>query len=124
MPATRDRNQKFTFVYGNLYQINDATENFADPSKASCRSLPKSQVIKASTLEELQSAPAESAFIKIKPYQPQILKKTLKKDSIQVTCPPAQEYPLQSLKDNLSTLTQLHARLKFMLKELEGLVDE
>ncbi len=106
MSATRDQGQKFKFIYANLYQIY-RNEKPQMPPKAPLapQGLVYGQVIKSADAHSVAS------------YSPmQILKKP-EAPKVQMTPNSA----VQGLRDNLNKLSELHSRLRFMLKELEEL---
>ena len=100
MSATRDKTQKFTFVYNNLYSIYKNTQD--QNAVADRPGLTTGQVIKA---DDLKARSVEE----FKPVQ--FLHRPVARKN----------EALESLKQNLQTLNNLHARLKFMLKEIEDL---
>jgi hypothetical protein len=145
MSASRDKNQKITFVYSNLYQLykkgTDAAKNAEVPSAAPVGISPGLRTEKPQT-RVLRSDNAHgpgSVAPKVTEYQPVEL---LAKRQPQVVARPtvipsdavapriqaqARVVPnaaLAGLKENLETLNSLHSRLKFMLQELEDLVKE
>ena len=113
MSATRDPSQKIAFVYSNLYQIfSDERQRAADAATAP--GLPVSgYVIKAGQRAPAVPPPAPRV---VRPYTPAELigKRVARPESIA-------KPSLQSLKQNLKDLNDLHSRLKFMLAELEEL---
>lgn len=119
MSATHDKSQKTTFVYSNLYQIykkgKDAAMK-ADVTSAAPFAIPSEKnVLKAGNVAQPESAGPE---VKISAYTPIDLigKRVARPESI------SSNSAINSLKDNLKNLNDLHARLKFMLQELEELV--
>ncbi len=137
MSANRDTTQKTTFVYSNLYQLYRKGKEGADPSAhhsahhsahQAVFQLPNSvgtlasekNVLKSGDLKA-EAAPAVSAY-----QPPSLLTKRIvdKPQALQQAQMPAQSAAIQSLKDNLKTLNDLHSRLKFMLEELQELVKE
>lgn len=128
MSATRDKSQKTTFVYSNLYQLyrrgKDAAQksdvgtpsSFIDLTQTEARK-PESHVLKARDLRD-------DATVKIQTYQaPELIGKRVQNPLLKATAV-AQDTAIQSLKDNLKNLNDLHSRLRFMLQELEELVKE
>lgn len=145
MSATRDKSQKTTFVYSNLYQLyrkgKEAATEASVPveSKSSYFEIPSERnVLKAGDLK------AESATLQVDRFNPpELTAKRLearaiharqessisdisiapKPSRIPVGKPasPVPDSALSSLKQNLLDLQSLHARLRFMLKELEDL---
>lgn len=123
MSANRDRNQRVTFVYSNFYQLYKNGKEAAVSSNA-VSIKPSSAVLKAGD----RNSAAQST---VQNYQPVTLmaKKTkpatpLALATAPVAQPKVQNSAVDSLKENLKTLNDLHARLNFMLKELEELVQE
>jgi hypothetical protein len=141
MSATRDKDQKIGFVYSNLYHLykkgveaaKAAPEvpqgaGFAAPASAPAArltdapvGLTRGKVLKSGHAETIESfRPAELLGKRVELAQkrpvyapkPQVLRQT--------PAAPA----IQGLKQNLEKLNDLHARLRFMLQELEDLVKE
>lgn len=112
--ANRDQSQKVAFVYSNIYQIYKKAKNEAENETAGLSS-PK--VFRAD----------EVIGVKVTPFQPVEFKGA--------TAPSAASpapgvriakaiNPFDDLKSNISKLQDLHSRLRFMLKELEDLVEK
>ncbi len=128
MSATRDKNQKFTFLYSNLYQIYKQ-EKVQEKIQETIQDKPqvlKSQgrVLKAEDLNNPTFL--EQKSVEVREFKPLVLVKPLSIQHPPELKPPELNpmEPLKSLKKNLQDLTDLHARLKFMLQELEDLVKE
>lgn len=134
MSANRDNTQKSAFVYTNLYQLyRKGTEN-SDTMKSFFQvpgSMPSERnVLKTGNLKT-EAAPQISeytppTFINNKTT---VLTAEIKAvvDHTGVTKKSSlgpQAAALESLKDNLKSLNELHSRLRFMLQELEELVKE
>jgi hypothetical protein len=128
MSASRDKSQKTAFVYSNLYQlyrkgkeaaVNSNPDIFQLPNPAGTLASEKN-VLKSGDLKA-EAAPTVSAY-----QPPSLLTKRIveKPKALQQAQMPAQSAAIQSLKDNLKTLNDLHSRLKFMLEELQELVKE
>lgn len=142
MSATRDKNQKVGFVYSNLYQLykkgveeaKNAPET-ASPAPGAPVGLTRGRVLKA------QEAHAAADPAQITPFRPtELLGKRIEAAQALTQASLAQSAPLyvktpqsvripenaaiQSLKQNLEKLNDLHSRLRFMLQELEDLVKE
>ncbi len=133
MSATLDKTQKTTFVYSNLYHLYKKGRDAAQSADLSSP-LATGRVLKAEN--------AKDPAFKIEAFQPaEFLAKRL--PQVSEAAAPAPQAPLKavyaakpsvllqsqnqaltSLKDNLKSLNDLHARLRFMLKELEDLVKE
>lgn len=149
MSATRDKSLKVGFVYSNLYEmykrvkntpVNDESPLVLDkatglPSKSPSlplTGLTKGAIIKPKTLAEAQTtmdaAPTVSRFT-----PPEFIGKRVEHAPLYVAKPevlkhaqshaPAQ-HAVESLKESLNRLSDLHTRLKFMLKEIEDLSKE
>ena len=143
MSATRDKSQNFTFVYSNLYQLYlkgiDAAKSAVVPAPAptALQGLASGKILKASDLNQ-----GAFSAIRIEKHEPTLLmnkrielrriqeaaaqynvtasRRVLKPASI----PLPKNEALEGLKENLKSLNDLHARLRFMLKELEELTQE
>jgi hypothetical protein len=113
MSATRDKTQKPAFVYSNLYQLyktgkEAASQAVVPPPPPVGNHLAKGQVLKTADLK--------NEAVKIDTYRPaELIGKRLERPS---------NAAIDSLKDNLKSLTELHSRLRFMLKELEELIHD
>jgi hypothetical protein len=70
------------------------------------------------------AAPAISAYQPPSLLAKRIVEKPQALKQVQQNAMPAQSAAIESLKANLKTLNDLHARLKFMLEELQELVKE
>jgi hypothetical protein len=144
MSANRDTTQKTTFVYSNLYQLyrkgKEAAEQASVPGSAESVSdlrqavfqLPNPTGTLASEKNVLKTGDLKAeAAPTVSSYQPpsllakRIVEKpqALKRQGQQAPMA-AQSAAIESLKANLKTLNDLHARLKFMLEELQELVKE
>ena len=121
MSATRERNSKIKLVvsHGNF------VENGADaPADVQQKSLyqelflkaHRSHVIKAEDLKkhQIQGYDSQGVVPKTLPKPSYLIRSSENSNSPQTT--------LESLKQNLKTLNDLHSRLRFMLKELEEIV--
>jgi hypothetical protein len=139
MSATRDKSQKTTFVYSNLYQLYRKGKVAAGEASVSVESrssyfeIPsESNVLKVGDLK----AEARANALKVDPFSPpELIGKRLDvraaESRLQVVSPeriplgkpvsPASDSAVFSLKQNLIALQDLHSRLRFMLKELEEL---
>ena len=114
MSATRDRTQKIAFLYTNLYQVykQQQEESGAKSTDASSDpTLSSGIILKAGSTQAAQV----TAFpgLKIKSFEPL---KPQKKSEKAVA--------VESLKENLKQLNDIHSRLKFMLQELEELTKD
>jgi hypothetical protein len=148
MSASRDKTQKTAFVYSNLYQLyrkgKEAASSAEVPPVPTAESesearqsyfqLPNSMGTLASEKNVLKSADLKAeAAPEVNPYQPPSLLAKRIVDKPKAIQPeshhshlahPVQSAAIQSLKENLKTLNDLHSRLKFMLEELQELVKE
>ncbi len=146
MSATRDRSQKFAFVYSNLYRMyQKEKEKHPVGSLNPLQGVTSGKVLKAEDLHNSQDnsqvhsqvytqvnnqASNQVDSIKIEKYrpveliQPRIAAKTVQSQLQANAHLMSSSNALNSLKNNLQTLNQLHDRLKFMLKELEELTRE
>jgi hypothetical protein len=140
MSATRDKNQKTTFVYSNLYHLykkgKDAAAGQPIAVSPSRLSASQGQVLKTDALTASQMGAQIRVEPKaepvISPYTPvELLGKRVERPAIlpaAKTIPAAPALPsntaIDSLKDNLKSLNDLQSRLRFMLQELEDLVSE
>jgi hypothetical protein len=139
MSASRDKTQKTAFVYSNLYQLYRKGKEAAmqadvpvSETHSSVFQLPNATATLASEKNVLKARDLKAeAAPAVNDYQPpsllakRIVEKpqALQKAQNNVMMP-AQNAAIQSLKENLKTLNDLHARLKFMLEELQDLVKE
>jgi len=109
MSATRDKSQKTTFVYSNLYNIykkgkGTATQRVLKAENLNDLSLSSVRVRSHSVVELLGKRLPKAAPLSSQP--------------VVANANPA----IESLKENLKQLNDLHVKLRFMLKELEELV--
>lgn len=129
MSATRDKTQKITFVYQNLYSLYQT-------GKAAAHAAPEVAPVSVSAdsglTRVLKSAPAEDLA---KPYVPiQLMGKRVAKpaavqvaQTARVSAPVAQAAPevtVQTLRQNLAELQSLQKRMAFFLEELEELTQD
>jgi hypothetical protein len=123
MSATRDKTQKFTFVYSNLYQIYKKGKDAAQSAEIPQPGLVTARVLKAENAAAVSVSP--NVAPQISEYRPaELLAKRItvvQKPSILTE---SKNETIESLKDNLKSLNDLHSRLRMMLKELEDLVKE
>lgn len=173
MSATRDKTQKFTFVYSNFHELYRRAKEEAKsaklPSDAVAADLPTAvsteaprsskmvdenpaaeprpfsvrrefersagRILKTAAVSEgmPKVTTPEMPPVTIKPYTPVELigKRVAKPSSLDLAkkLPAGQALPpsnpaIDSLKQNLHQLKDLHSRLRFMLQELEELVKE
>ncbi|MBI4925825.1 MAG: hypothetical protein HY843_07875 [Bdellovibrio sp.] len=117
MSATRDKSQKFTFLYSNLYQIyrTGREQKLSRPQDRDNNAFVVSspRVIKAEDFNQ-----GKHEHLQIVKHNPVQFLSTPEIPHIQTA------NPLESLKKNLLELTELHERLQFMLHELEDLIKE
>jgi hypothetical protein len=133
MSATRDKNQKGTFVYSNLYQIfkkgQESAASVATPAIPAQGEFPGLAVSKGKILkaQSLSSPEVNRMGVQVSPYKAaELIGKRVQRP--QSLPRPATAVPrhaaLDGLKENLKTLNDLHSRLRFMLQELEDLIKE
>ena len=153
MSATRDKNQKSTFMYSNLYALyrkgKDAAHSASVPSASPSASPSESEhdaqkdasnyfaktsgkVLKAENLKDHVVEPFRpTEFLEKRLTPPPAPVAVLKAAPAPmdyghkpIKAHQAQAEALNSLKSNLKNLNDLHSRLRFMLQELEDLVKE
>ncbi len=106
MSANRDKTQRIAFVYSNLYRIYKEGD--------------------AKTLEVDNNRPGLSTVLNVqksalsKGAAPEILRELPSDARVETT----QNAALAGLKDNLKQLNDLQSRLRFMLRELEEVIDD
>ena len=126
MSANRDRDQRVTFVYSNFYQLYKKGKEAAHPSEPTSLGRQTSAILKAgdrhAAVQNYEPIALMAKRAKTVAAAPQLV------PQIQAKAPVAPSSvassPIDSLKENLKTLNELHSRLNFMLKELEELVRE
>lgn len=110
MSATRDKSQKVAFVYTNFYELyrNGLTnkENNTESEQDALKGVVRNKILKADS---------DLTKLNVKAFAPVEFKSLPKTNRAQA---------LDDLKSNLGQLSQLHSKLKFMLKEIEELVKE
>ena len=111
MSATQDKNQKFTFVYSNLYQIHQKGKVESEKPVAVSRPA-HGQVLKTGDLHS-STGPRVEAYVPTGLLPKRAPARTGTRNEA-----------IESLKENLKSLNDLHSRLRFMLQELEELVRE
>jgi hypothetical protein len=124
MSATHDKNQNVIFAFGPIKKV---------PQYSSSR------VLKVENLNASDSPVSVKSFVptqikaEIKPQITQIIESETKSEMTQTEAPvstqaavsaSAPQAVLESLKQNLKSLNDLHSRLRFMLEEIEDLVRE
>lgn len=112
--ANRDQTQKVAFVYSNIYQLYKKAKTEAESNTAG---LSSAKVFRAD----------EIPGVKVTSFQPAEFKGATAPSSASPA--PANRIanpinPFDDLKQNISKLQDLHSRLRFMLKELEDLVEK
>ena len=124
MSANRDRNQRATFVYSNLYQLYKKNPE-APVAPQTPAELPgqTGTVLKCGDRRVVANY-QPMTLIARKAEAARELAPTLASTAEAIEAPAPEANGLSSLKENLKTLNDLHARLRFMLKELEELVKE
>ena len=116
MSANRDKNQNIRFVYSNLYELYNK-------GKAAAKAADLSRVIKAEDMHRQQHEVHRRGFeaSKLGLSQPgEMIGKRISKPKV-LSSIEAKQLSVSQLKENLKTLHQLQARLRFMLAELEQL---
>ena len=137
MSATRDKNQNPTFVYTNLYRLyrDGETERKTETHVLKTGDHAQEKLSDKVTVKEIEKTERV-----VRPYQPVELigKRVGAPAATTAAATPAAATPsiaataakpavpptrpeIQSLKDNLKKLNDLHQRLRFMLNELEDL---
>jgi len=131
MSATRDQSQKTTFVYSNLYHLYKKGRDDAAQTADLAAPMAVGRVLKADNAKDpaykVEGYQPTEFFAKRLPQadgSPHPAPKPVYVAKPSVLIPSQQNQALSSLKDNLKSLSDLHARLRFMLKELENLVKE
>lgn len=122
MSATRDKTQKTAFVYSNLYQMyRKHREAELKPESGQAPVAPPAYnhgVLKTAEM----TAGAPFARVTVQSIRPaEFIDKHIERPAIKAA---VNNPALESLKQNLKQLNDLHARLKFMLQELEELSKE
>ncbi|MBC7385297.1 MAG: hypothetical protein H7301_03920 [Cryobacterium sp.] len=141
MSATRDPSQKHTFVYSNLYQLYQKGKVAAKAADVP----PATPIVKASPLESTddrslagiatgriikaeEMSPGAVGFRVARHEPPALLAKRLGLNAATLNRPSkmdaSRRATLEGLRENLSSLKNLHERLRFMLKEIEDLTRE
>lgn len=137
MSATRDKSQKIAFVFTPLHPLFQATAHTPALEEGRGQVRGEARVIKAGITQENTSGPQsqpqslkDARAPQVRNYQPVELlgNRRIKKPAIlqrsQVSASPAREeqnLAVEQLRKNLDSLQQLHARLKFMLQEIDEL---
>lgn len=118
--SVRDKSQKIGFVYTNIYQLYKKSQNAAAAPAAG-----ETNTAKALSSESRVWRPEQLEGIEIKTFQPRTLTPHAAPAASPAQAPQtAGGNPFDDLKANLSRLQDLHAKLRFMLKELEDLVEK
>lgn len=128
MSATRDKNQNPTFVYTNLYRLYRDGEAERKTETHVLKTGDHTQEKKSTQVTVKEIEKTERV---IRPYQPvELIGKRVgapatptpasSTAAARSAVPPTRP-EIQSLKDNLQKLNDLHQRLRFMLGELEEL---
>jgi hypothetical protein len=149
MSATRDKSQKITFIYKNFHEIYRKGKEAAQRANPETPGLTTGQVLKvddlnastfavfnpptlmakrleaAATAAQIlrQNAAPASAPAPAPKSSPKFPTTTLRAPAVlrSVSVPPVANPAIESLRQNLRELNDLHSRLKFMLQELEEL---
>ncbi len=118
MSATRDKSQKITFIYKNFHELyrkgKEAAKQAPDAVTGVRPGLTTGQILKVDDL----NAPTFAAFTPT-----EFIGKRIETAEAAASVRPMQARgpAIESLKQNLKELNDLHSRLKFMLQELEEL---
>lgn len=119
MSATRDKSQKTTFVYSNLYRLyQDGREAAREAEVPASGRVLKVHDIHAEPLAVKPFKPAE--FLEKRVTRPT----ALPPHAVPLRPVESSSQALESLKGNLKKLNELHQRLRFVLQELEDLSKE
>lgn len=127
MSATYDKNQKVTFVFSQFPERQRKTMEAAGPAVATAvasSEVQQGHVLKAADARETPVAIHPRRVVQA--YQaPHFLNRHVVRKP-EALSPLAQKSnpAVESLKQNLKSLNELHSRLRFMLEELEDLVKE
>lgn len=149
MSATRDRSQRVTFVYSNLYKIYRAgvdaakkaeipentgkSEARSEGLRPGLRTQPEgreSEVLSRLNRSHVLKSGQLKYGVKVREHQPtefiakRVTESRRAAPAAQAAAPARSEAPIESLKRNLEQLQDLHSRLRFMLRELEDLSDD
>jgi hypothetical protein len=120
MSANRDKDQKVTFLFPHLHQdqAESRVKNTFQAEPPKTNKIPTySKVIKAEDLKN-----SHFGTVRVNPYTPsEVVGKRVKTPNY---LQPSNGAAIKSLQDNLKSLTDLQARLRFMLKELEEIIDQ
>ena len=118
--ANRDKSQKVGFVYTNIYQLYKTAQNAPQAAPAAQAPAPAAAATQLKSDSRVWRA-EELAGIKITSFQPPQLSRPEKVNP--ATAVPNGN-PFDDLKSNMNRLQDLHSKLRFMLKELEDLVNK
>lgn len=129
MSATQDKGQKVKFIHSNLYEIHGNRGGSVKAhvvTKANPIHKKSPAVLKAGEMSLQQSSPM--AALQVKKYEAaEMLGKRFERPVYTPPTPASKKennLALEDLKQNLKTLNELQARLRFVLQELEDLVHE
>ncbi len=125
MSATRDKNQKIAFVYSNLYRIykqGKAKDLKIESSEGSSNHPGLTRVIKVGEVNPSTDVQSYEPVAFVRPKK--IAKPIVKEIADDPETKKTQLSAVSGLKKNLKDLTQIQSRLRFMLTELEDLIDE
>ena len=137
MSATQDKTQKIAFVYSNLYTLYKKGKEAAIAAPNVMPSAAPFGLTRASLSalapnytsgKVLKTENLAQAKVNVTEFRPaEFIAKRVEtvREPLRVAKPEViQNHALNDLKKNLKNLNDLHARLQFMLKELEDLVKE
>lgn len=113
--AVRDKSQGVGFVYTNIYELYKKARLAAEQDASASKEASTHKVFRP---EEMGSD------VKVTTFQPRALK--VAESSLRsVPAPSARpSKAFDDLRGNINRLQDLHSKLRFMLHELEGLVED
>lgn len=118
--ANRDKSEKVGFVYTNIYQLYKKSLNSNEPvsTEATAKAHSLSSDSRVWRAEDLVG-------VKVTKFEPRTLARVVAPNqALPSAAPKNGASPFDDLKSNLNKLEDLHSRLRFMLKELEDLVNK
>jgi len=139
MPANRDKNQKPTFVYSNLYHLYRKGVDAAKGAEASAMdAAPRAglrpglrtdinrqrQTVGRLNRSHVLKTGQIVTDVRVRDYKPSELVGQSRRRQVTIAEGRKQVETVQELKSNLSDLKTMHSRLRVMLDELEKMVDE
>lgn len=122
--AVRDKSQNVGFIYTNIYQLYKKAQNAEAGAVANAGASSEAAALKSDSrvwrAEELQGV----KITKFEPRQFATTKPLITPADVAPAPKAAPVNPFDDLKSNLNRLQDLHSQLRFMLKELEDLVNK